>query len=126
MANKPLLSRLDWLPVLGCLALAGVLFVTQFTKGVGERIVVQTPQGEQILTLSEDAQRVFVGHDGLSVTVVVQDEKVRVVSADCHDQVCVHTGAIGAEGQTIACLPAGIVLTVEGVADDDAPDAVVR
>lgn len=53
--------------------------------------------------------------------------EVRMVNADCPDQVCVHTRAINKFGGTIVCLPNKIVLTIEEAQDnpdEDAPDAV--
>ncbi|MBQ9493590.1 MAG: NusG domain II-containing protein [Oscillibacter sp.] len=50
----------------------------------------------------------------------------RVVSADCPTQDCVHTGTVTHSGEAIVCLPARIVIRLEGGAvPDDAPDAVI-
>ncbi len=116
----------DGIPVLCCLVLAGALLIAPFSRNGADSVRVQTPSGSVVLLLDKNTERVFVGHDGLSVTVVVQDGAVRVTQADCDDQVCVHTGAIGRHnGRSIACLPAGIVLTVTSD-KGDAPDAVAR
>lgn len=51
---------------------------------------------------------------------------VRVEHADCPTQDCVHTGTIHREGQSIVCLPARIVIRLEGGnGDDSGVDAVV-
>lgn len=116
----------DGIPAVCCLVLAGALLIAQLSWSGADSVRVQTPSGEYTLPLSANTEQVFVGHDGLSVTVVVQDGAVRVTQADCDDQVCVHTGKIGRHnGRSIACLPAGIVVTV--TSDKvDAPDAVAR
>lgn len=50
----------------------------------------------------------------------------RVVSSDCPTQDCVHTGVVTYGGQSIVCLPARIVIRMEGGAvPSDAPDAVL-
>ncbi|MBR4545720.1 MAG: NusG domain II-containing protein [Oscillibacter sp.] len=50
----------------------------------------------------------------------------RVVSSDCPTQDCVHTGVVTYGGQSIVCLPARIVVRMEGGAvPSDAPDAVL-
>ena len=125
MANKRLFRVGDLVPVVTALALAGILLIAMLSSGVGAYVLVQTPSDEWTLPLSEDTEQVIVGRDGLSLTLTIRDGEVCVTRADCPDQVCVHTGAIGEGGHAIACLPAGIVLTV--VSDkSDAPDAVAR
>lgn len=54
------------------------------------------------------------------------EDGVRVARADCPTQDCVHTGLITRSGQSIVCLPAGIIVQLEGGgADPDAVDAVL-
>lgn len=125
MAEKRLFRIGDMIPIVFAVALAGILLTVMLTNGSGAYVLVQTPSGEWILPLSEDAERVVVGQGGLSVTLTVKDGEVCVIRADCPDQVCVHTGAIGESGRAIACVPAGIVLTVVSQ-QGDAPDAVAR
>lgn len=51
---------------------------------------------------------------------------VRVTASDCPTQDCVHTGTITRSGQSIVCLPARVIITLEGAAPDDGgPDLVV-
>ena len=46
--------------------------------------------------------------------------------ADCPTQDCVHTGTITRAGQSIVCLPARIIIRLEGgTVDKDAPDVVI-
>ena len=46
--------------------------------------------------------------------------------ADCPTQDCVHTGTITRTGQSIVCLPARIIIRLEGgTVDKDAPDVVI-
>ena len=51
---------------------------------------------------------------------------VRVAWADCHTQDCVRTGLISRGGQSIICLPARIIIRLEGGgADRGGPDIVI-
>ena len=51
---------------------------------------------------------------------------IRVSRSDCPTQDCVHTGTISRSGQSIVCLPARIVLRLEGGGPDpDGVDAVL-
>lgn len=54
------------------------------------------------------------------------EEGVRVAWADCPTQDCVHTGLITRSGQSIVCLPARIIIRLEGGGPDSGGvDAVV-
>lgn len=51
---------------------------------------------------------------------------LRVAASDCPTQDCVHTGMITRSGQSIVCLPARIIIRLEGgTADPDGVDAVL-
>lgn len=59
--------------------------------------------------------------------VAVEPGRIRVVEADCPDEVCEHTGWIDSAATPIACVPHGLTITVtrEGGASDGL-DAVAR
>lgn len=50
---------------------------------------------------------------------------VRVSGSDCPGQDCVHTGAISRAGQSIVCLPAQVVVYLEGTPAAGQPDVIV-
>ena len=51
---------------------------------------------------------------------------LRVAASDCPTQDCVHTGIIARSGQSIVCLPARIIVRLEGgTAKDGGVDAVL-
>lgn len=51
---------------------------------------------------------------------------VRITASDCPTQDCVHTGTITRSGQSIVCLPARMIVTLEGApSDDGSPDLIV-
>ncbi len=76
--------------------------------------MVVLPEGEVRLSLAEDGDHAFAGKNGLTVTLRVEDGRVRFTHSDCPDKVCVHTGWLSRAGQTAACLPAGVLVRVEG------------
>ncbi len=55
-----------------------------------------------------------------NATVIVKDGAIAISSAECPDQVCVKTGAISREGESIVCVPNKIVITIEGASLVDA------
>jgi hypothetical protein len=42
----------------------------------------------------------------------IQDGKVKMISADCPDQICIQDSAIDETGGTIVCLPNKVVLSI--------------
>ncbi len=58
----------------------------------------------------------------------IRDGRVKMIHADCPDQICVYSRDIGAEGGIIVCLPNKVILEIIGGngADDTGTDAVVQ
>ncbi len=58
----------------------------------------------------------------------VKDGRVRMIRADCPDQICVHSSDIGAEGGIIVCLPNRVILEIREADDtiDTGLDGVAR
>lgn len=55
--------------------------------------------------------------DGGHNTVVIGDGCAAITDADCPDRLCVQRGRIDRSGQTVVCLPHGVVVTVRGGAE---------
>ncbi len=51
-------------------------------------------------------------------TLEAENGSIRFSYAECPDQVCVHTGWISRPGQIAVCLPAGVIIKIEGESDD--------
>jgi hypothetical protein len=93
-------------------AAAGIFMLAVRDTG-GEAVVLRDGQEVLRLPLSEDAEEVITeGED--SNTVVIRDGTASVTQANCPDKVCVHTGEIRYEGQTIVCLPHKVIVRIEG------------
>lgn len=75
-------------------------------------VTITAPNYERSFPLDVDAD-IELEH----LTVHIKSGKVWVTDADCGDKTCVHTGAISRSGQSIVCLPNGIVISVSG--EDD-------
>lgn len=84
---------------------------------VGNRVVDTLP-------LSDEKSTHTYCHNGYTLLVLMDGSGVRVEQSDCPSQDCVHTGTITRAGQSIVCLPAQIVVHLEG-ASEDAPDVIV-
>lgn len=83
-------------------------------KAAGKTVVLTTPDGERQLSLSKPQILTIKGRQDMVVIVEVADDRVRVRSSDCPDQICVHSGWLSQNGQAAACVPAGISVRVIG------------
>ena len=71
--------------------------------------------------LYEDREIEFSG-GGYTLHAVVSGGGVEIVSSDCPGRDCVRTGKISKKGQTIVCIPAGLVFSLGG--ENGGTDAV--
>ena len=139
MKSSPKLRPCLWdgLVVLLVVALAAACALAVWSRGndAGELTAVVTVDGvetERIpLKNFPDGERTYRGngytlHVQLEVSQGESGLGLYVAAADCPTQDCVHTGTITREGQSIVCLPARIIIRLEGGAvDRDAPDVVI-
>ena len=73
-----------------------------------------------------DREQVIELDDGTyHLTVRVGGNSAYVSDSDCPTQDCVHTGHIRRAGQSIVCLPAQVVIHLEGTPAAGAPDVIV-
>lgn len=66
------------------------------------------------LKLSEDTEFLVGDRAGDYNLVQVKDRAVSVSEANCADEICVKTGEIRKPGEIIACLPHGVIVSIEG------------
>jgi len=60
-------------------------------------------------------------------TIEAENGKIRFAHAECPDQVCVNTGWISRPGQIAVCLPAGVMIRIEGIdADGSDVDIIIK
>lgn len=119
------ISRAD-LILLAVLAVIGVgLLILPSLLPQSDRLVAEvTVNGEPVLTLdlqTAAARETYSLENG--VVLVTENHTVAFLSADCHDKVCVQTGALSRVGEVAACVPTGTVVTVKGESRT-APDGI--
>lgn len=105
----------DWFVIILVVAAAVGIFIAQlaFAKS-GSKAVVTTPSKTITLSLSTDTQTVLQGDNGIEVTIVVEGGRIRFEQSNCPDKICVHSGWLSKSGQSAACVPAGIAISVSG------------
>lgn len=92
----------------------------------GALTVVIDISGQEVLRVPlSDFTEATVTSRGYTLHIAAEGGAVSVTDSDCPTQDCVHTGAISRAGQSIVCLPAQVVVHLEGASGTDAPDAIV-
>ncbi len=54
----------------------------------------------------------------------IRDGKVKMISANCPDQICVDSIAVSRNGESIVCLPNRIVITIVGAGESAEYDTI--
>ena len=108
----------DILLILAVLIAAGGLWLyTSFGRASGAEVCVSV-DGEEVLRLplSEDT-RETVGNGEKFNVIVISGGEAWVEDASCPDHVCVQSGKVSLDGQTIVCLPNKLVVSILGGED---------
>lgn len=112
--------------VVALLAVAAALWFCLPRTQTGDLTVVISVGGQETQrTGLKDFAPTTLSHNGYTLTVAADGDSVWIASSDCPTQDCVHTGHIRRGGQSIVCLPAQVVVHLEGGASPDAPDVIV-
>lgn len=107
------------------LAAAAALWFYLPRQQNGELTVVVSVSGEErSRTPLADFTETTVTSRGYTLRIASKDGGAAVSYSDCPTQDCVHTGVITRAGQSIVCLPAQVVVHLEGTTAD-APDVIV-
>lgn len=85
---------------------------------------IRTREGEYRYALNSTLEKDFSGPLGQSA-VHIENNKVWISDSPCKTHSCITSGTISHKGQTIACLPNDIIITIEGREKGEA-DAVSR
>ena len=110
--------RADVLLIAALLLLAGGLFLAQrLTRQNGASAVVYV-NGERTAAypLSEDTTVTLRAPNGGCNVLVISDGCAEISEASCPDGICVRTGSVRYEGESIVCLPNKTEIRIEGAA----------
>ena len=92
----------------------------------GALTVVIDISGQEVRRVPlSDFTEATVTSRGYTLHIAAEGGAVSVTDSDCPTRDCVHTGAISRAGQSIVCLPAQVVVHLEGASAPDAPDVIV-
>ncbi len=107
--------------LVACMVLVPVLTTRAIT---GDTTAVITQKGLEIarIRLTGLENSVIVTYGGnYSGEIEAKDGRIHFKEAHCPDQICVKTGWLSKPGQTAACLPAKVLIRIEGsdVSEED-------
>ena len=114
----------DILLVLAALILgAAFLVYTEFFRPDGAEVVISVDGNEHFrLPLSEDT-RLTYGEGEVFNTLVISGGEAWIEDASCPDHICVKSGKVSLEGETIVCLPNKLVISIAG-GEENALDGI--
>lgn len=99
--------------MVGVLAYFGIHFLQiQSTK---EALVIITVNGKEEgkYKLTENRTIYFPSKKSATNVIQIEDGKVKMIEADCPDQICVKHHPIQYNGETIVCLPHHLVVEIK-------------
>ncbi|MCD7847100.1 MAG: NusG domain II-containing protein [Oscillospiraceae bacterium] len=100
----------DLLLFIAIALVAGLLLtLTAALKSDGSTVVI-TLNGTTY-TEADLSKNVEISVDGL-LTVIIEDGEVWVVDSTCPDGLCEKSGSISKSGESIVCLPCGVVVKI--------------
>lgn len=111
----------DMIVIIVIVLSAVLVFFMTHTKNTALRnaIITQNNVILKKIRLDNLSQNVHVDYFGnYPGTIEAQNGRIRFLHAKCPDQVCVHTGWITRPGQIAVCLPAKVIVKIEGVSSD--------
>ena len=89
-----------------------LLFVLRGRSSEGSYVVIMY-QNDEKARFSLTSNGVYDINDGKN-QIEILDGKVRMIDADCPDELCIRQGWIEYDGQSIICLPNKITVMVSG------------
>lgn len=98
------------------------------TSGSGARVAVISVDNKRVkqVVLSGNIKTEefnIRSGDGDINAIEVSDDRIRIKSANCPDQICVLTGFISKPGETIVCLPHRLVIGIQS--ENSSPEPII-
>lgn len=89
----------------------------------GNSVAVKHDGAVEVYPLSRD-RVVEIVSGGHTLELRIEGGAAAVTESDCPDRLCVRHGKASRAGDTIVCVPAGVIIQITGEGDRDEPDAV--
>ncbi len=127
MKKTKLFSRYDLLVLIAISAVAILLLIPNLI-GNDNLTATITVNGEVVESIDLNEAKGFREiklESNPEVKVRIEKGRICVIEADCKDKLCVNCGWLETDGAMAVCLPAKVVVSVEGTkAPDESPDVI--
>lgn len=113
------LKPLDFVAAAGVLLAAVLAALPIFFADSNDNAVILYDGAKLTVPLGEPREY-QINSNGYTLIVEVADGGISVSSSDCPDKICTDAPPLRRAGMSIVCLPARVVVYIEGGADSDA------
>jgi hypothetical protein len=108
------MTRADKAVLLGSLLALVALYAYLWTgSGPAEQVSIATSRGTQVFSLQRDRRVRVHGARGDSV-IEIRHGRVRFAASPCGGKLCIHAGWLDRAGETAACVPNGVIVSLAG------------
>lgn len=99
--------------IIAFFCLAGIFLMANTSKGTTATIFID---GKELKTVPLNVPAI-IRQDGF--VIEVKNNSIGVIESDCNNKLCVKTGFISKQSQTIVCVPNKLVIQINGKSDTD-------
>lgn len=112
---RPILKAADLIIAVISIATAFACFYFASDKltGKSSQVLIKTPDAQYVYPLDKDAEFQIKGKIGITV-IRISNSKVKIIDSPCQGKTCIHSPSISKNGQWIACMPNGILVSIKG------------
>lgn len=101
--------------LLGLACVASIFLLYGEQASVGERTAIIYVNGRKVREIPLADKATVVQHtEHVTLTLQIEAGRIRVAQSDCPRGVCRERGWISSPGETIICLPAKVLIEVQG------------
>ena len=120
------LVKLTDIIIVFAIALVSVFLIFFNGRKTDKPTAVITVDGKEVnrIDLASAEDEVFTLNTKPVVTLEIKDNKIRFINSLCPDNTCEKCGFLESTGDTAACVPASVVITIQGENSSDNLDAV--
>ncbi len=104
----------DLIALAAVLTAAAVLWLCMLPGETGTLVEISVAGQESCHYALADDRTVSLAARGVDLTVVIDGGEVYVASSTCPDGICRAHGHISRMGESIVCVPAGVVISIAG------------
>ena len=70
-------------------------------------------------------KRLSISTDHGNNTIVINGNEIKILDADCKDELCIRQGSISKVGKTLICLPNELIIEIKGDEYDSSDDLIL-